>query len=85
MEKLSWEIENGSKGHISSLERGLVNPTAQLLKGIADALGVLPLDLLTFPDQDERQALVDSTRNLPPRELAQISRTIRPVPDRRKP
>jgi transcriptional regulator with XRE-family HTH domain len=54
----------GSKGHISNMERGLVRPNIQTLKQVADGLGVLPLDLMTFPKSDLRQKLIDETRAL---------------------
>ena len=62
-EQLAYESELGSKGHLSNLERGLAVPTVQTLKVLADHLGVLPLDLLTFPEDDPRQALIDASRN----------------------
>lgn len=65
MEKLAYESALGSKGHLSNIERGLVRPTVHTLQVLADHLGVLPLDLLTFPDEDLRQALIDQTRRLP--------------------
>jgi len=34
------------------------------LKVLADALDLLPLDLVTFPAQDARQHLVDRTRHV---------------------
>jgi transcriptional regulator with XRE-family HTH domain len=64
IERLAFELEVGSKGHLSSLEKGLVRPTIQTLKAIADGLGVAILDLVTFPEEDERQRLVDATRYL---------------------
>ena len=92
MEKLAWESEVNprtgqpalSKGHLSNLEKGLARPTTHTLKMIADALGVLPLDLLTFPSRDTRQALVDLTRNLSSRELAQLSKAAQSAQLRRK-
>jgi len=70
LEKLAYESETKptkcfSKGHLSSLERGLVMPTVATLKVLADRLGVLVLDLVTFPDMDDRQKLIDATRSLP--------------------
>jgi transcriptional regulator with XRE-family HTH domain len=63
MERLAYESELGSKGHLSNIEKGLVRPTANTLKVLADSLGLLPLDLLTFPDDDLRQQLIDRSRN----------------------
>ena len=65
MEKLAFESELGSKGHLSNIERGLVRPTIQTLQVLADRLGVLMLDLVTFPETDDRQRLIDRTRSLP--------------------
>jgi transcriptional regulator with XRE-family HTH domain len=64
LEKLAFESELGSKGHLSSLEKGLVMPTVQTLKVLADRLGVLVLDLVTFPEDDDRSNLIDRTREL---------------------
>jgi transcriptional regulator with XRE-family HTH domain len=65
LEKLAYESDLGSKGHLSNIENGLVRPTAHTLKVLADRLGVLPLDLVTFPQEDERQELIDRTRHVP--------------------
>lgn len=65
MEKLAFESELGSKGHLSNLERGLAVPNVRTLQVIADRLGVLLLDLVTFPDGSDRQRLVDLTRAMP--------------------
>lgn len=80
IERLAYESEMGSKGHLSSIERGLVRPTAHTLKDLAEVLGVLPLDLLTFPEKDVRQDLIDRTRMLRPAELELL---LREVPRRR--
>jgi len=66
----------GSKGHLSNMERGLVRPNVQTLKQVADGLGVLPLDLVTFPKMDIRQRLVDLTRALSKSKLAEILRAV---------
>lgn len=64
LEKLAYESEVGSKGFLSDVERGLARPTVETLQAIADRLEVALLDLVTFPDEDERQLLVDRTRRL---------------------
>jgi transcriptional regulator with XRE-family HTH domain len=74
IEGVAFESEVGSKGHLSSLERGLVMPTIQTLKAIADGLGVAILDLVTFPEQDDRQRLVDATRYLGPVQIRALLR-----------
>ena len=58
---------------MSNLERGYVMPTVATLKAIADRLELVPLDLVTFPDEDDRQRLVEwitrastLTRRTPP-------------------
>ena len=64
-ESLAFSGRMSSKGFMSDIERGLARPSLGTLKEIADLLGVQVLDLLTFPGEDERQALVDRTRHLP--------------------
>ena len=64
IEKLAYESELGSKGHLSNLERGLAVPNVHTLQVIADRLGVNILDLVTFPEDDDRQRLVDRIRLL---------------------
>jgi transcriptional regulator with XRE-family HTH domain len=64
MEKLAYESEVGSKGHLSSVEKGLVRPTAHTLKALADGLGVRLADMVSFPDENDREKLFDLTRNL---------------------
>lgn len=76
MEKLAYESELGSKGHLSNIEKGLVRPTVQTLKVLADHLGVLPLDLLTFPDEDIRQSVIDRTRTLSSAALRRLRREL---------
>lgn len=88
-ERLAFESRTLSKGHLSDLEKGLLRPTVQTLKGVADSLGVHLLDLVTFPEEDPRQALVEATRGLAPGALAELLRDarekFRPAPARRSP
>jgi len=79
IEKLAYESELGSKGHLSSLERGLVRPTVHTLQSLADRLGVALLDLVCFPEQDARQALVDHTRELGPGSIRRLLRDVSPA------
>jgi transcriptional regulator with XRE-family HTH domain len=74
IQELADTSELGSKGHLSNMERGLVRPNIQTLKQLADGLGVLPLDLMTFPHDDVRQRLVDLTRQLT---LKRVGETLR--------
>ena len=46
------------------------------LQRLADALNVLPLDLLTFPHKSVRERLVDLSRRLSPRQLADVLRRV---------
>jgi transcriptional regulator with XRE-family HTH domain len=64
LEKLAYESEVGSKGFLSDVEKGLARPTVETLAAIADRLDLKLLDLVTFPDEDDRQRLVDRTRSL---------------------
>lgn len=74
IQDLAETSEIGSKGHLSNVERGLVRPNIQTLKQVADGLGVLPLDLVTFPKRDLRQRLVDLTRRLKRSHIAELIR-----------
>jgi transcriptional regulator with XRE-family HTH domain len=71
IQELAATSKLGSKGHLSSMERGLVRPNIQTLKQIADGLGVLPLDLMTFPKHNLRQRLIDLTRQLSLKRVAE--------------
>jgi transcriptional regulator with XRE-family HTH domain len=66
MERLAYESEVGSKGHLSNIERGLVRPTAHTLNALAERLGVTLADLVTFPDAGDRARLYDLTRQMSP-------------------
>lgn len=52
LEQVARGLDGGSKGHLSSMERGLVRPTVHTLAALAERLGCLLQDLLTFPDQE---------------------------------
>jgi transcriptional regulator with XRE-family HTH domain len=90
LEKLAYESGSISKGHLSDLERGLLRPNVQTLKSVADRLGVHLLDLVTFPEEGPRQALVDATRGLSSIAIAELLQDARrratpPTPARRDP
>lgn len=76
-ERLAFESGTIAKGHLSDLEKGLLRPTVHTLKGVADRLGVQLLDLVTFPEEGPRQALVDVTRGLTPSAVAELLRDAR--------
>lgn len=75
LEGLAYSCEF-SKGQLSTIEKGLAVPTASTIAVLSEGLEVLPLDLLTFPEEDERQRLVDLTRKLSPSQLRAITRQI---------
>ncbi len=79
LEGLAYESELGSKGHLSDLEAGRVMPTVATLKKLADHLGVRLLDIVTFPDEDPVQGLVDRLRSLP---TGAVKRLVRELGDR---
>ena len=78
-EKLAYESELGSKGFLSDIERGLARPTVQTLAVIADYLEVALVDLVTFPERDERQALIDRTRSMKPGSIRRLLKDSTPL------
>src|SRR4051794_19961866 len=76
IEQLADVSKLGSKGHLSNMERGLVRPNIHTLRQIANGLGVLPLDLMTFPKNDARQKLVDLTRGVSTKKLNEALRLL---------
>lgn len=79
MEKLAYESEF-SKGHLSSLERGLVMPTVATLQLLADRLGVLVADLVTDPSGGPRAELLEASRHAP---IGAVRRAVRELRARR--
>lgn len=77
IQELAEQSEIGSKGHLSNIEHGLVRPNIYTVKQVADGLGVLPLDLLTFPERTLRERLIEFTRRLSPRRIAEALRWLR--------
>jgi transcriptional regulator with XRE-family HTH domain len=72
LEKLAFESELGSKGHLSDLERGLLRPTVHTLKLLADHLEVELYDLLVFPDDGVRAKLLERLRHEPDASLRRL-------------
>lgn len=73
LEGLAAEVsENYSKGHLSSLEQGLVVPTVATLDALATALGVLVVDLVNDPAAGDRQKVIELTRSLKPGTLRRL-------------
>lgn len=77
LEKLAYESDLGSKGHLSDIERGRTVPRVSTLRVLAERLECDVLDLVTFPEDDARQALVDLTRALPDVQVRRIVRELR--------
>lgn len=75
MEKLAFESEF-SKGHLSSLERGLVMPTVASLQVLAERLGVLVADLVNDPEANERAKLLELSRSLSTGSLRRLVREL---------
>ncbi len=73
-ERLAFESDLGSKGFLSDIEQGLASPSLRTLVAIADYLEVMLVDLLTFPDDGERQQLIDRTRWLAPGTIRKLLR-----------
>jgi transcriptional regulator with XRE-family HTH domain len=65
-ERLAFESELSSKGFLSDIEKGRASPSLRTLQVIADYLEVLLVDLFTFPERSEREALIDRSRWLAP-------------------
>ncbi|WP_136923864.1 helix-turn-helix domain-containing protein [Polyangium aurulentum] len=74
-----------SKGHLSSVEHGLAAITIETIEKIARALGLLPMDLLTFPGDDMRAEVGDLVRSMPTRELPKLRRELQERLGIRKP
>lgn len=82
LEKLAYEgsPDEGrprlSKGHLSSLERGLVMPTVATLTLIAERLDVLVADLIIDPEATPRERVIDLTRRLGPGALQRLAKDL---------
>jgi transcriptional regulator with XRE-family HTH domain len=75
-EKLAYGCDF-SKGQLSTIEKGLAVPTATTLAVLAEGLDVLPLDLLTFPQESPREQVIDMTRTLSKKELEAVIALLR--------
>jgi transcriptional regulator with XRE-family HTH domain len=76
-ERLAFESDLGSKGFLSDIEAGRASPSMRTLQRIADYLEVVLVDLFTFPEESEREDLIDRTRWLTP---GAIRRLLRDMP-----
>ncbi|MDI1444322.1 helix-turn-helix domain-containing protein [Polyangium sp. 6x1] len=66
-----------NKGHLSSIEQGLVRVNFGTLVQIATGLGVQPMILVTFPDEHPMAQLLERWRKLPPEELTRELEEVR--------
>jgi transcriptional regulator with XRE-family HTH domain len=82
LEKLAYESDVSSKGYLSDVENGLALPSVTTLQAIADRLGVLLLDLVTFPHRSERERLTSRLRTVPPEVIRRMLRDLGPQPRR---
>lgn len=62
-EKLAYECGR-AKSYVCEIESGKKVPSLALLAEFANRLGVPVFDLLVFPDDGERERLIDATRAL---------------------
>ncbi len=70
------EVGQLSKGHLSSIEHGLAAITVETLERIARGLDVLPMDVCTFPEDDERARIADIVRKVPKKDLPKLRREL---------
>ena len=82
LEKLAYEADF-SKGHLSSLERGLVMPTVASLRRLAERLGVLVADIVSDPAASDRERILELTRKLPAGTLKKLVRELSPSKTKR--
>ncbi len=64
LEQLAFESGMTSKGHLSDLEHGRVNPTVTTLRGVAARLGVTLVDLVNVDDPSARALLIERSRSV---------------------
>jgi transcriptional regulator with XRE-family HTH domain len=65
-----------SKGHLSSVEHGLAAITAETVERLARGLGVSPMYIFAFAEDDERARIADLILDFPKGELVQLRRDI---------
>jgi transcriptional regulator with XRE-family HTH domain len=68
------------KGHLSSVEHGLVNPSVTVLDRIAQSTGIEMPYLVCLPNASDRQALIERTRFLSDDEVTMLLGFLGPVP-----
>jgi hypothetical protein len=67
-----------SIGHVSTIEAGLAAITVETVEKIARGLAVSPADVLNYaPEEDDRAAVVELLRQLPPQDHQSVARRLR--------
>jgi transcriptional regulator with XRE-family HTH domain len=64
------------------IERGEIRITIDTVAKLANGLAVEMFDLVTFPEEDDVQRLVDLTRHLSPEQLDALQRKLESLPKR---
>jgi transcriptional regulator with XRE-family HTH domain len=64
------------------IERGEIRITIDTVAKLANGLAVEMFDVLTFPEEDDLQRLVDLTRHLSPEQLDALQRKLESLPKR---
>ena len=70
LEQVAFESGLTSKGHLSDLEHGRVNPTVATLRAVAEQLGVWVVDLVNVDVEAPRARLIERSRGVPEGVLA---------------
>lgn len=65
-----------SKGHLSSVEHGLAAITVETVASIARGLGVPAMYLFAFSADGDRERILNTIMEFPPRELAQLRKDV---------
>jgi len=65
-----------AQGHLSGIENGLNAITIETVARIANGLGVPPMYLLAFPEEDLRCRIVDQVRDQPATELRKLEKEL---------
>lgn len=65
-----------SKGHLSSIEHGLVGMTLGTVERIAKALELSPMYVYAFPEDDEIAKIAELSRRLPPSYLEKLQQML---------
>lgn len=76
---------NISKGHLSNIERGLVNLTCATMERIADGFEIEIFDLFTWPERNGRHKMTDLGRRLPRGTIRLTTKEWEQLPPKKRP